>query len=394
MPEPRSVLRELIEAVAAEQGAVWELLQQQYQDALVTSATGRSLDDLGDLLLEPVDYVSGSPATASLHRLVGTAPDGGRRSLFCKVLQHVRHWEALRFLPADDAEHFLASFPWRAELELWDPAVQATLPPGLRSPVLHGVVDLGDDRCAVWQEDVVQDESPWDDERFARAALLLGRWNARSSTPEVLASCPLPPGYALRMYAERSIPARGLVPLRDDALWSHPWLADHADLRAELLDLGEQVPTMLDRLDAFVQAMPHGDASPQNLLVPADEPRSFVVIDISFRSPHALGFDLSQLVLGLVHAGLRPAASVGATADLVDAAYLEGLHAEGIADQDDAVRDASATTGLLRSAFDGFRYDLLPAAGHQGTAEDRHAFDERLTMARALVGRYRALHPA
>ncbi len=386
MTEQRSVLAHLLGAAAEEDSALWDALAAVYDDAFVAAAAG-------DLLLEPVPYVSGSPATAALHRLVGARTDGDRWSLFCKVLQHVRHWEALRFLPPEDADHFVASFPWRAELELWDDAVQATLPHGLRTPVLHRVVDLGEDRCAVWQEDVVQDGSAWDDERFARAARLLGRWNARSTSPEVLAACPLPPGFALRMYAERSVRVRGLGPLRDDALWSHPWLADHADLRSDLLFLGEQVPAMLDRLDTFVQAMPHGDASPQNLLVPADAPETFVAIDISFRSPHALGFDLSQLVVGLVHAGLRPAALVDVTADLVDRAYLDGLHAEGIDDQDDAVRDASATTGVLRSAFDGFRYDLLPPAGRSGSAQDRHAFDERLVLSRALVRRYSALHP-
>ena len=79
MPEPRSVLRELVEAIAAEDGALWVLLQQQlHQDSRVTSATGRSLDDLGDLALEPVDYVSGSRSPSA----VATAtPDSGQAPL-------------------------------------------------------------------------------------------------------------------------------------------------------------------------------------------------------------------------------------------------------------------------------------------------------------------------
>ena len=47
----------------------------------------------------------------------------------------------------------------------------------------------------------------------------------------------------------------------------------------------------------------HGDASPQNLLVPASEPDTFVVIDWSFHGPLAVGFDLGQLLIGLAHAG-------------------------------------------------------------------------------------------
>lgn len=61
--------------------------------------------------------------------------------------------------------------------------------------------------------------------------------------PEVLAACPLPPGLALR------------------------------------------IPSMLDRLETLAQAMPHGDASRRNLLVPVVDPETLVAIDISFRSP-------------------------------------------------------------------------------------------------------------
>lgn len=38
--------------------------------------------------------------------------------------------------------------------------------------------------------------------------------------------------------------------------------------------------------------------------MPIDDPTTFVVIDVSFRSPHALGFGLGQLLVGLVHAGI------------------------------------------------------------------------------------------
>ena len=104
------------------------------------------------------------------------------------------------------------------------------------------MVELADERAAVWMEDVDQDPSPWDLDRFTRAARLLGRWNARSSAPEVLAACPLPPGYALRKYVEQSVAARGLGPLADDGLWAHPWLGEHADLRARLRELARGSP--------------------------------------------------------------------------------------------------------------------------------------------------------
>ena len=340
---------------------------------------------LGDLVppgpatLEGFPYAFGSPATAGLYRLRGEG-----WSWFCKVLQHVRHWPGLAFLPPEQRAHFCASFPWRSELELWDEPYLSRLPAGLRAPTLHGVVDLGDDRLAVWMEDVAEATATYDVERFAEAARLLGRWNARCSDPGLVAGNPFPPGYALRMYADEAVPFRGLLPLGDDGLWSHPWLADHAALRDDLRRLGADIPEMLTRLDGYVQTIPHGDASPQNLLVDADDPASFVVIDVSFRTPHALGFDLGQLLVGLTHAGQVPAAMLPEIAATILPAYLHGLAEEGITGQDDAVQDAFATSVMLRSGFDGFLYDLIGSE----SADDRLAFDERVALARFLVDHY------
>lgn len=340
---------------------------------------------LGDLVppgpgtLEPFPYAYGSPATGGLFRLHGEG-----WSWFCKVLHHVRHWPELQRMPADFAASFAEEFPWRSELEMWDPPWVASMPDGLRVPELHRVVDLGEDRLAVWMEDVAQAPPSCDLARFPRAAYLLGRWNARCTDPALLARCEFPAGFALRMYAERAVAYRGLAPLEDDELWSHPWLADHGELRADLRALGPHVPAMLDRLDAMAQALPHGDASPQNLLVPVDAPDTFVVIDVSFRTPHALGFDLGQLLVGLTHAGQMPAELLPEIADLIVPAYLEGLAAEGLTGLDDEVRDGFATGVMLRSGFDGL---LLETIGSDEPGA-RHAFDERLAMTRFLVDQY------
>ncbi len=347
-----------------------------------TAIKALGIDDPATAPLEEVGYPSGSPATAALYRVRGP-----RGSLFCKVLQHVRHWPGLRFMPPHVAEQFVEELPWRAELALWEPAVLATLPDGLRAPTLHALVEMADERAAVWMEDVVEDLAPWDLDRYRRAAHLLGRWNARSTDPALLARCAhTGANHALRVYAQNAVAYRGLLPLTDDGLWSHPWLAGQADLRAELRSLAEEIPSMLDRLDSYVMCSPHGDASPQNLLVPAGEPDSFVAIDISFCTPHALGFDLGQLLVGLTHAGLMPAARVPEVAAAILPAYVEGLQAEGIQDQDAAVRDAFATSVMLRSGFDGFLLELLDGADDA----QRHAFDERVELSRALVELYRS----
>jgi hypothetical protein len=340
------------------------------------------VDDPAAAPLEVVGYRFDSPATAGLYRLRGP-----RGSLFCKVLQHVRHWPTLEALPPHLRADFVDQLPWRAELDLWQPWEVATMPEGLRPPTLHALVELPDERAAVWMEDVVEDEGVWDLPRYERAARLLGRWNARSTDPGLRARLPhTRPNFAIRMYAENAVAYRGLMPLADDGLWAHPWLAGHADLRADLRELGARIPELLDRLDEFTLCVPHGDASPQNLLVPADDPESFVVIDISFRAPHALGFDLGQLLVGLTHAGQMPAARMPEIAAAILPAYVSGLHDEGVPDKDDEAAEGFATGVLLRSGFDGLLLDLLET----GDEADRSAFDERIGMARVLAGLYRS----
>ncbi len=102
---------------------------------LVLEAFGA--ETAADGSLEPVPYLSGSPATGALYRLRGTTTDGEPWSLFCKVLQHVRHWPMMPMLPAQFAADMIKWFPWRCELDLWDPIIMASLPDGLRAPRLH-----------------------------------------------------------------------------------------------------------------------------------------------------------------------------------------------------------------------------------------------------------------
>jgi hypothetical protein len=81
-----------------------------------------------------------------------------------------------------------------------------------------------------------------------------------------------------------------------------PWLHSHelwrdprviawggGRLRGDLQELARRVPGMLDWLDQLPQALPQGDASPQNLLVAATEPDTLVTIDAAFQCPLAVG---------------------------------------------------------------------------------------------------------
>ena len=82
-------------------------------------------------------------------------------------------------------------------------------------------------------------------------------------------------------------------------------------------------------LDGLPQTYAHGDASPQNLLLPAGEPATIAVIDWGFGSLLPVGFDLGQLLVGLAHAGqARPSDLAGIDAAIFPA-YLDGLRADG-----------------------------------------------------------------
>jgi hypothetical protein len=177
------------------------------------------------------------------------------------------------------------------------------------------------------------------------------------------------------MWARRGLPELGVDPLGDDDLWHHPLLVAHQDLREELRRLAEIVPDLLDRLDALPQAMPHGDASPQNLLVPADAPDTFVAIDISFQTPLALGHDLGQLLVGLVHAGVRPATALPELHPV-----LLDNYARGVADQGVKVSVADIELGyvgslLIRSGFTALPYGNLGPATPERLALTRFIVD-------------------
>ena len=238
--------------------------------SLVSAAVGHRAA-VGQWRAETVPYQSGSPATGALARLRGVTADGEPWSVFVKVLQHPRHWRLLDRVPDEVREDFLTSFPWRAELGAWKPSFAGRLPAGLRVPALYRVIELPEDRVAVWMEDIAASDEAWTAARFDMAAERLGTLAANRRDLDLIAACPVPPGYGLRRYRPAVQPVL-------------PWLRSQicgqtrhgrrrrSGLRADLVELAARAPAILDRLDQLPQALPHGDASPQNLLIPVAEP--------------------------------------------------------------------------------------------------------------------------
>ena len=348
---------------------------------LVDEALGRKIDR-ASVAVSPVSYEMASIATGGLFRVHGRDLDGAHWSIFVKVIQHPRHWPLLGILPPAMAAEIVDHFPWRAELAAWEQPFLSLLPEGMRTPVLYRKAALGEDRIALWMEDVVSSAEVWNLARYARAARLLGRLNARGSAPEILAQAPQQAGFGIRKLAESALPVRGGQQLADDALWSHPWLAGHADLRADLRDLLTHVPAVLDALDALPQSMGHGDAAPQNLLVPADAPETFVAIDVHFEHSTAIGADLAQLLVGMVHAGEHRVAELPAVHAVLGDAYLTGLADEGVVEDADQVELGYLGTLLIRSCFTSLPFELLDRVDDPVAAG---AFAERVALTRYIA---------
>ena len=347
--------------------------------SLVSAAVGHRAA-VGQWSAETVPYQSGSPATGALARLRGVTADGEPWSVFVKVLQHPRHWRLLDRVPDEVREDFLANFPWRAELGAWEPSFAGRLPAGLRVPALYRVIELPEDRVAVWMEDIAASDEAWTAARFDMAAERLGTLAANRRDPDLIAACPVPPGYGLRRYYDAAV--RPALPwLRSHDLWAHPRMAaaGGAGLRADLAELAARVPAILDRLDKLPQALPHGDASPQNLLIPIAEPGTLVAIDVAFQCPLAVGFDLAQLLVGLVHAGLMPAADLPAIHARLPAAYTSGMEKGRQPATLDDVQAGYIGSLAIRAAFTSlpFREPISSVTGDH--------IDQRIALTRFIV---------
>jgi hypothetical protein len=108
-----------------------------------------------------------------------------------------------------------------------------------------------------------------------------------------------------------------------------------------------------------------------------------VAIDVSFRAPHAVGFDLGQLLIGRAHASLIPMTQLPGIADVILPAYVDGLAAQGIDADIEDVRYAFAGYLLIRSGFDGFLYTLMSHDVDDQAA--RQAFDDRVDLERFIA---------
>jgi Phosphotransferase enzyme family len=300
------------------------------------------------------------------------------------------------------ADTMASYFPWRFELDMYQSGIGSLLPPGMRMPVLHHVKHAGDDHIGLWWEFITQRPGPWQLDDYRRAAYLLGRLAARRREGAAANNC-LPAvardhsaGSALRTYTQTRV-MRGMLPmLRHGSLWRDPAIAGalrqagDPGLPDAMLALAARLPRILDMLDALPQTHAHGDASPQNLLLPADEPGTVVVIDWGFGTLLPIGFDLGQLLTGLAQAGQADPAELPGIDAVIFPSYLDGLAVEDYHAREHEVRAGYIGGMAARSALVALPFELLggpgPGLGGTGPSEDAPAqIVRRLRLTRVLV---------
>ncbi|WP_432947795.1 phosphotransferase [Kribbella sp. CA-253562] len=302
----------------------------------VPALSGRSIE------LVKVPYDFSSPTTAGLYRTSGA---------FVKVLRPYRHWPLVDLLPEDFRQLALATDLWRYEADVYLDGLSRSLPSGLRLPQLLGVESV-DDRLILVLEDVRPATVQWDHQRYGRAAELLGRLSARLTAYDALPAVAFrAPGQLIRtLYTFVQRFAHPV--LLNPETWKHPLLANDRDLLDELVGLAARMPALMGELAQRPQLMSHGDACPQNLLVPADRPDTFVAIDWTLSGLLPAGDDLGQLLIGRVHSAELAPAELGVLRELTVERYHAGLVAEGRADvTPEDVRAGLDASLLVRSAF-------------------------------------------
>jgi hypothetical protein len=348
---------------------------------LVRASLDDPLAEIAHQYVEPVVYTTSSLSTAGLHRVRGTTTDGRTWSIFVKSIHSAKHWPMLATLPEPLAAEMVENLPWRVDADLY--LARPPLPEGLRLPRLYRIDDLGDDRLVVWMEDVQTASTCWDLDRYRRAARLLGALAAmRPVAPAPDQEAPLDIG--MRLYCKGAV--RHFISfLHDSALWRHPLVTAHVDdlLRTDLLALAERIDPLLAAVERLPHALAHGDASPQNLLVPADGSAEFVAIDWSWGSPTALGFDLGQLLVGMAHAGVTEPSELPEIHAAIESAYAAEVDADP-----ETVSFGYAATLVLRSAWTALPVDRLES---EPTPELHELFRKRAGLARFIVDLGRSL---
>ena len=356
--------------------SVVTLLQDADRVAAVAAAAG--LVAGAPPTAEPLGCVLTNLTTEDLARV--QLGDAG--SVVIKVAQSPRHSPVWASIPPAFHEQVMSELPWRAEADIYRSNLAALLPTELRMPAVYAVDELGEDRIAMWLEDVPDAPEPWARSDYVQAARALGSLAGR--LPDGTIPDDVPVGVRdLRGYFFGRVTQGTLPVLDDDATWSHPLIAASVDdaLRADLEHLATGAPRLLDQLDALPRTLAHGDACPQNLLRPPTEPGTLVAIDWTFAGICAVGMDGGQLLAGHAESGQLDPADLPDLLEAIIDGYATGLAGAGLSVDRDRVRFGVVANLVIRSAFTALPIEMLEA--HGGDAQQ--LFARRARYARFLA---------
>ncbi len=302
--------------------------------------------------------------TEAVLHLSGTARAGTADrpwDLLVKILRSARHWPLLGMVPEPLRSTFVDEYPWRAEADMRAAGAAERMPDGLRLPVLYRCDDLGDDRVALWTEWIDAVPGGWDAARYRSAALLLARTTARWRTLPISTGPRSGRGTQLREIVTGPIMHMVVPRASDPRLAEHPMFAgaDAASLFTDLTRLAGRLTGLVDHFESMPRSIGHGDACPQNLLVSADDPDELVAIDLSWPHPEAIGYDLSQLLIGHAHSGELGVDALPALHETILDGFVEGLRRESCDVPVEDVRFAFDTALVVRSAFQSLPLERL-----------------------------------
>ncbi|MFP5578137.1 MAG: hypothetical protein ACLGIZ_07840 [Acidimicrobiia bacterium] len=340
----------------------------------------------GPWVASPLDHRVENMTTARLERRSGPLADGTPWSVVVKTLQPASaHWSFAE-IPSEFHAEVLEDLDWRAEPHVYRSGLGAALPPPMRMPEVHAIVEDGPGLVSIWMEDV-DDVGPWDLARHGRTAAALGALGGRWTGEQAADAFGLGGRDIGNLFCGKVL-NHDLPMQADDAFWDDPVVAETVDEhhRRDLGRLADAIPGLLAAARAAATGVCHGDASPDNFREPGDG--TIVALDWSYGHVGVLGSDLAQLLAGRFASGAAGDADPEPVADTVFEGYLDGLDRAGR-----SVDAAQVRLGFALHLAVRFAFCALPLEHHDGLDDEdrRRVLTPRARLARFAIDQALAL---
>ncbi|MEZ4865706.1 MAG: phosphotransferase [Caldilineaceae bacterium] len=219
---------------------------------------------------------------------------------------------------------------WQREALLYQSGLLAALPTDLITPRCYAVVEVSDQSCWLWLEDMgATDEGEWPLEQYGVAARHLGQMNGAYLVGRALPQQPWLRQPDVRQRLTLAAPGIPELPrLRHHPLFAELW----TDARlARVLRLWEEREQFLAVLDRLPQTFCHRDAFRRNLMARQDATgrAKTVLFDWGSAGLGLLGEELVPLFAATLNFVAVDIGRIPMLEQLIFAGYLAGLRAAG-----------------------------------------------------------------